>query len=298
MKQETAVKIGKVVLSSPNKILYPDDGVTKLDYARYLLAVGPRLLAHVQRRLISLVRCPDGQAGECFFQRHTLRGFTSEVKQFERADKSEPFLYIENMAGLIGLAQMNVLEIHIWGSHIDSLEKPDRMVFDLDPADNVSFATVKEGALRVREVLLALGLKSFPLLSGGKGIHVVVPLMPTLGWDTIKEFSGAVAARMAADQPERYVDTMTKSKRQEKIFIDFFRNDRSATAIAPYSARARVGASVAWPIGWDHLPKFKTANQVTIKNYAKYLTGEPWKGAASLKQQIKPAAAAALGVEL
>jgi len=298
MKSDTLVKIGNLTLSSPDKVLYPEDRITKLDYAKYLLEIGPRLLVHVKRRLISLVRCPDGQAGECFFQRHILRGFSAAVKTFDRPDKSEPFLYIDSMAGLMGLAQMNVLEIHIWGSHIDTLEKPDRMVFDLDPADNVTFATVKEGALRVQEVLGALGLKSYPMLSGGKGIHVVVPLMPTHSWDTVKEFSGALASRMAADQPERYVDTMTKSKRPGKIFIDYFRNDRTATAIAPYSARARVGAPLAWPIRWDELPEFKSANQVTMKNYTKYLKAEPWKGSANLRQQIKPAAAAALGIKL
>jgi bifunctional non-homologous end joining protein LigD len=172
------------------------------------------------------------------------------------------------------------------------------MVFDLDPADNVTFDLVKEGALRVRDVLLALGLKSFPMLSGGKGIHVVVPLVPKHDWDVIKEFSGAVAARMAADQPERYLDTMTKAKRPGKIFIDFFRNDRTATAIAPYSARARTGAPLAWPIGWKDLAKFTAANQITMKNYKKFLKADPWPGATKLRQQIKPAAAAALGMQL
>jgi len=300
MKAETVVKIGAVRLSSPEKVLYPQDGITKLDYAQYLLAVAPRLVPQIKRRLISLVRCPDGQEGECFFQRHTMRGFPDAVKQFSRPDKpgAEPFLYVESSAGLMGLAQMNVLEIHIWGSHIDTLEQPDRMVFDLDPADNVGFEQVKEGALRVRDVLLALGLKSFPMLSGGKGIHVVVPLQPKYDWDAIKDFSGALAARMALDHPERYVDTMTKAKRPGKIFIDFFRNDRTATAIAPYSARARPGAPLAWPIGWKDLSKFAAANQITMKNYKKFLKVEPWPEAARLRQQIKPAAAAALGVTL
>jgi len=198
----TAVEIAGVRLTHPDKELYPDARVAKRDLARYAEAIAPRMLPHVARRLISLVRCPEGQGAPCFFQRHTLPGNLPAIHRFKADGKkdTDAYLYIEDLQGLIGLAQMGVLEIHVWGSHVDDIDRPDRMVFDLDPAEDVPFATVKAAALRLRDLLAAMQLESLPMLTGGKGIHVVVPLQPRHGWDVVKAFSGALAQRMAADR--------------------------------------------------------------------------------------------------
>jgi bifunctional non-homologous end joining protein LigD len=297
---ETATIAG-VRFTHPDKEVFPADHVTKRALADYLTQVAPRMLPHVTHRLLSLVRCPDGQGAPCFYQRHILRGFPKAIRQMTRPEKRdvEDYIYIEDLQGLLALAQMGVLEVHVWGSSIDRIEQPDRMVFDLDPAPDVPFPLVREAALRVRDVLDALGLKSFPMLSGGKGVHVVVPIAPKHEWPVVKAFSGAVAERIATDQPERYVATMTKAKRHGKVFIDFFRNDKTATAIAPYSTRARPGAPLAWPMSWTMLPRVRSASDVTIATYRQRLKGrDPWAGYHQLKQGLTAAALKALGVKV
>jgi len=172
------------------------------------------------------------------------------------------------------------------------------MVFDLDPADDVPFAEVKAAALQVRDVLEAARLKSFPLLTGGKGVHVVVPLRPRHGWDVVKGFSGAVAQRLAAEQPDRFVATMTKAKRKGRIFIDYFRNDKTASAIAPYSTRARAGAPLAWPVSWKALPRFESAHAVTLANFRRRLSApDPWSAYARTDQTLDPSALEALDID-
>src|SRR5262245_31066231 len=201
-----AIEIAGVRLTHPDKQLYPHEHVAKRDLALYYQTVAKRMRPHIERRLLSIVRCPDGRDEPCFFQRHPVPGSLASIHRFKRRDKKgEPdYVYIEDVAGLVALAQMGVLEIHIWGSRIDDIDRPDRMVFDLDPADDVPFAQVKAAALRVRDILAALGLASVPLLTGGKGIHVVVPLQPRHDWAIVKAFSAGVAERMAAEQPDRY----------------------------------------------------------------------------------------------
>jgi len=296
----TAVEIAGVRLAHPDKELYPDAHVAKRDLARYAEAIAPRMLPHVARRLISLVRCPEGQGAPCFFQRHTLPGNLPAIHRFKADGKqdSDAYLYIEDLPGLIGLAQMGVLEIHVWGSHVDDIDRPDRMVFDLDPAEDVPFATVKAAALRLRDLLAAMQLESLPMLTGGKGIHVVVPLQPRHGWDVVKAFSGALAQRMAADQPDRFVATMSKAKRRGRIFIDYFRNDKAASAIAPYSTRARAGAPLAWPVSWQSLPRIKAANEVTLANHKRRLAGpDPWAGYAKIRQTLESSVLKALDID-
>ena len=296
-----AIEIAGVRLTHPDKQLYPEQHVAKRDLALYYQRVAPRMLPHVAQRLLSIVRCPEGQDEPCFFQRHPIPGSLESIHRFKRRDKkSEPdYIYVEDVQGLIALAQMGVLEIHIWGSHVDEVDRPDRVVFDLDPADDVPFADVKSAALHLRDVLDAVRLKSFPLLSGGKGIHVVVPLKPRHGWDVIKAFSGVLAQRLAAEQPERYVATMTKSKRKGRIFIDYLRNDKSATAIAPYSPRARPGAPLAWPLNWQALPRLKSAHEITLANFSRRLAAaDPWPGYAKVGQTLESSALKALGIDL
>jgi bifunctional non-homologous end joining protein LigD len=295
-----AATIAGVRFTHPDKEVFPAQHITKRAVAEYLQAVAPRMLAHVKRRLISLVRCPDGQGEPCFFQRHLVRGFPASVHQLADAKKSaaEAYIFIDDQEGLLGLAQMGVLELHIWGSHVETIETPDRMVFDLDPADDVPFAAVKDAAVQVRKVLDALGLESFAMLSGGKGVHVVVPLLPKREWADVKAFAGAIAARMAADRPDRFVATMTKAKRHGKVFIDFFRNDKTATAVAPYSTRAKAGAPLAWPVTWPGLARAKAANEVTIATWRPRLRGrDPWDGYHRVRQSPSAAAFRALGLK-
>ena len=299
-RDTSAIEIAGVRLTHPDKQLYPEEHVSKRDIALYYEAAARRLLPYVSRRLISIVRCPEGRGEPCFFQRHPIPGSPESIHRFkQRKTKATPdYIYVEDVQGLIALAQMGVLEIHIWGSPIDDIDRPDRMVFDLDPAEDVPFAEVKAAALHLRDLLEALRLKSFPLLTGGKGIHVVVPLKPRHGWDVIKAFSGGLAQRVAADQPKRYVATMTKAKRTGRIFIDYFRNDKSATAIAPYSTRARAGAPLAWPVTWKTLPRVKSANEVTLSSVRRRLTAaDPWSDYGKSDQLLESSALKALGID-
>ena len=295
-----AIEVAGVRLTHPDKQLYPEERVAKRDLALYYEAAAGRMLPHVSRRLLSVVRCPEGRGEPCFFQRHPIPGSPDWIHRFKhRGKKAAPdFIYIEDVQGLVALAQMGVLEIHIWGSHVDEVDRPDRMVFDLDPADDVPFADVKSAALHLRDVLDTARLKSFPLLSGGKGIHVVVPLKPRHGWDVIKAFSGGLARRLAAEQPERYIATMTKSKRKRRIFIDYLRNDKSATAIAPYSPRARPGAPLAWPLDWKALPRAGSGHAVTLANARRRLAAaDPWSAYAKTDQVLESSALKALGID-
>ena len=295
-----AIQIAGVRLTHPDKELYPAEHVAKRDLALYYEAVAPRMLPHVSRRLLSVVRCPDGRGEPCFFQRHPIPGSPPSIYRFKHREKkaTPDYIFIEDVQGLVALAQMGVLEIHIWGSHIDDIDRPDRMVFDLDPAEDVPFAQVKAAALHLREILETAGLASFPLLTGGKGIHVVVPLRPRQGWDVIKAFAGGLAQRLAAEQPDRYVAAMSKAKRAGRIFIDYFRNDKSASAIAPYSPRARPGAPLAWPLGWKALPRLDSAHDITLANHRRRLSSvDPWADYGKTNQTLEPAALKAVGID-
>lgn len=294
-----AIQIAGVRLTHPAKELYPEEHIAKRDLALYYQAVAPRILPHISRRLLSLVRCPEGRGEPCFFQRHPIPGSPASIHRFERREKkaTPDYIYVEDLPGLIALAQMSVLEIHIWGSHIDDIDRPDRMVFDLDPAEDVPFAQVKAAALHLREILDAVRLASFPLLTGGKGIHVVVPLKPRQGWDVIKAFAGGLAQRLAAEQPDLYVAAMSKAKREGRIFIDYFRNDKSASAIAPYSPRARPGAPLAWPLSWKALPRVESAHEITLANVRRRLaSADPWSDYAKTDQIIESSALKVLGI--
>jgi bifunctional non-homologous end joining protein LigD len=294
--------VAGVTLSHPDKVLYAGQGVTKLDLAEYLHAAAPRMLPHVARRLVSLVRCPEGAARQCFFQKHGGAGLANGFRRLAVREKdggTDDYLYLTGETGLVRAAQMGVLEFHIWGSLIDDVERPNRIVFDLDPDPSVPFATVKQAAVRLRDVLDALGLASLPLLTGGKGVHVVAPVARRHEWPVIKAFARALAERLAEDAPERYVANMSKAKRKGRIFIDYLRNDRGATAIAPYSPRARAGAPVAWPTTWEQLEGIDSAAWVSIGTAAERLAEpDPWSGYAGLRQSLTSAALRALRVEL
>ena len=256
------IKVAGVGISSPDRRVFPPKGATKLELARYYEAIAPRMLVMAADRPLSLVRLPDGLGGQSFFQKHLRKGWPAAIKPLpiRTSDGIEDFMYVRDAAGLVGAVQMGTIEFHIWGSRRDKLENPDRMVFDLDPDEGLGWPEVRRAAFDIRDLLEDLGLPSWPMLTGGKGVHVTVPLRRTVGWDTVKLFSRTVATHLAETQPERFLATMSKAKRQGRIFIDYLRNERGATAIAPFSVRARPGATVAFPLGFEALKSAPGAN--------------------------------------
>jgi bifunctional non-homologous end joining protein LigD len=292
VKRERALPVRAAAVTAkithPERVLYPATEITKGDVAAYIAAAAPLMMPLLAGRFVSFLRAPHGVDGKTFFQRHPGAGFGTSWKsqKIETKDgKSQIYIHAEAPAALAAAVQMGALEFHIWGSHVKTLEQPDRIVFDLDPDEGMEFETVKQAARRLREVLEALGLTSLPLLSGGKGIHVVVPVKPAHEWPAVKQFAADLAARVSADQPERYVATMSKAKRTGKIFIDHFRNERGATAIAPYSPRARASAAVAWPVSWEALSDIPAADYMTIpRALAALAAGEAaWPAASALQ---------------
>ena len=260
-----------VRVTHPERVVFPDAGCTKGDVAAYYAKAADRMLEHAGHRPVSLLRCPEGINGECFFQKHTGKGFPSGIARVdikEKSGKSEPYMVIEERQGFAAAAQMGTIEFHIWGSRTDMLETPDRVVFDIDPDEGLPFSGVKAAASDVRKLLEDVGLQSLPMVTGGKGVHVVVPLRRTTGWETVAAFSRTLAACLAQRHPERYVATMSKARRKGRIFIDWLRNQRGSTAVLPYSARARVGAPVAVPIAWDELDAMKDAHPFSIDDAA------------------------------
>jgi bifunctional non-homologous end joining protein LigD len=277
-------EIAGVALTHPDKILYPEVGLTKRELAEYLNAVAKHMLPFARRHPMSLVRCPQGIHDKCFYQKHlTARmpdGFKSVTIREKDGDKAD-YLYVDTVAGIVGAAQIGALELHVWGAPADDLEHPDRLVFDLDPADDVPFADVKAAAGDLRAVLDAAGLKSFAMITGGKGIHVIAPLDGRNDWEEVKTFAAGLARSFADRDPARFIATASKVKRKGRIFIDWLRNERGATAIAPYSPRARKGAPVATPVGWRELSRLKTAaafDTTAITKRLKKSKSDPWPG--------------------
>ncbi|MEQ8695162.1 MAG: DNA ligase D [Bauldia litoralis] len=282
-RDDKAITIEGVRVTHPDKVIFPGQGITKRSLAAYFIAVAEHILPHVAERPLSLVRCPDGAEGDCFFQKHASPGFPKAFKPIRIKEKkgSDLYLYIEDARGLVACVQMGALELHIWGSHNATIETPDRLVFDLDPDEGMDFAAVRSAARDMRDRLKGLGLETFPMVTGGKGIHVVAPLTPHYRWDEVKVFAEALARTIAADEPDRYLAVATKAKRTGKIFIDYLRNGRGATAITPFSPRARKGAPVAWPVSWQALSRLKDARSATVENAETLLKrqkADPWEG--------------------
>ena len=270
-----------VRLTHPDRLYWKDAGVTKQGLAEFYSEVWARMGPFIVNRPLALVRCPDGIGGQCFFQKHAWRGQSKEILEvYDPKDKDDqPIIAIDGLPGLLGLVQGGVLEIHPWGSRLDDLERPDLINMDLDPGPDVSWATVIEAAGEVRERLALAGLQSFVKTSGGKGLHVVAPLEPSAGWNEVKAFAKGIADAMASDAPESFVATVTKSKRKGKILVDYLRNGRGSTAVAPYSPRARAGAAVSMPLGWDELSPAIGPDYFTVGNALPRLAGldaDPW----------------------
>jgi bifunctional non-homologous end joining protein LigD len=259
-------------LTSPTRIVYPDIKATKQQVYDYYLAAAEPLLAEISGRLLSVVRCPDGIEGQRFFQKHAGKGFGDSVKRvrIKEADGgTAEYFHVDDVSGLMNLVQMNAIEFHPWGSHVADLERPDRMVFDLDPDPALAWKDVRRAAVEIRDRLANAGLPSYPRLTGGKGVHVVVPLRPHAGWDQVRNYCEALAGDLARAAPDRYVATMSKAKREGRIFIDWLRNGRGATSVAAWSLRARPGAPAAMLLTWDELTRIRRPDGFSIANAAK-----------------------------
>jgi bifunctional non-homologous end joining protein LigD len=277
-----------VRLSNPDKILYPDQGITKSELADYYLAVADRMLPHVAGRPVTMVRCPTGQEKKCFYQRHAGSGVLEQLRPIKVPGFDEDYLYIVDAAGLVAMVQMGTLEIHPWGVTVDEPAMPDRIVFDLDPDEALGFEAVIAGAREVRQRLRDLSLESFVKTTGGKGLHVVVPIDPVTGWREAKAFARTLSEQIAADAPETYLTKISRAERSGRIFIDYLRNDPTSTAVAPYSTRSRPGAPVAMPLSWEDLDRPLDPQAFTVATVPALLAGsaDPWVAMGDVRQRL------------
>ena len=289
--RDGSVMFEGVRLTHPDRVLYPEDGLTKLDLARYYRAVADRALPNLAHRPLTLVRCPGGQGKPCFYQKHLGKGMPDAIGHVDITEDGETVAYpvIEDLAGLIGLVQMNVIELHPSGATAEQLDTPDRITFDLDPDEGLAWPRVTEAAIEIREALLAIGLQSFVKTTGGKGLHVVVPLLPKLGWEDAKAFTKWVADQFVAQSPERFTANQAKRARRGRIYIDYLRNSRGATAIGAYSPRARPGAPVSTPLFWEEVEKGVRPEGFTVATVPQRLAAlktDPWAEIGKFRQSI------------
>lgn len=280
-----------VAITHPERVVYPKKKIRKGDVADYYRAMARWILPEVSGRPLSLLRCPDGGGKACFFQKHHGQGLGDAVRAVPLQQKSgrEDYVYIDDETGLLQLVQMNTLELHPWGATVKDPEHPDRLVFDLDPGEGVSWKQIKDAARDIRAKLQQVGLESFVRLSGGKGLHVVVPLQPKADWNEAKAFCEAFAQALAQHAPDRYVANMSKAKRKGLIFIDWLRNARGATSVCSWSLRARESAGVAVPLRWEELGRVTAPDAFPMDKAlarAKRLKRDPWEGIATLKQRL------------
>jgi bifunctional non-homologous end joining protein LigD len=285
------IVVAGVRISHADRVVYPDQGVTKGALARYYESIADRILPELSDRPAVLVRCPEGLGRECFYQKHAGPWAPESLRRIRIREKTKnaEYLVVEDVAGLVGLVQMGVLEIHTWNAHARRLEMPDRLVFDLDPGPGVSWPAVVVAARLVRASLETAGLTSFVKTTGGKGLHVVAPIRPEHGWDECLDFAGRVAETLVTETPRAFTATMAKAARKEKIFLDYFRNQRGATSVAAYSTRARPGAPVSTPVAWDELDSVPRPDHFTIASVPRRLArlrADPWAGYAALTQTL------------
>jgi bifunctional non-homologous end joining protein LigD len=277
-----------ITLTHPERILWPAAGITKQGLADFYADIADWILPHVAGRVLSLLRHPSGTDKKGFFAKHPWAGLSDVVQRIDVGEK-EPMLVLHDLTGLMSLVQAGVVEIHPWGSRADRLDAPDRLIFDLDPGDDVPWSAVIAGAIEVRDRLASSGLQSFVKTSGGKGLHVVVPIEPRNDWHEGKAFTMAVAEAMARERPDRYVATVAKRARRGHIFIDYLRNDRGSTAVSAYSTRALPQASVSTPLAWDELSEGLRSDHFTVGNLRHrlaYLKEDPWQGFFKVRQRL------------
>jgi bifunctional non-homologous end joining protein LigD len=281
----------QVKFTHPDKVLYPEQGITKVDLARYYVEVADLMLPRISGRPLVLVRCPDGRHKQCFYQKHAAADLPEHLQicPVKEQDKTYNFYLLEDLAGLISLVQMGTLEIHIWGSKADKIEQPDRLIFDLDPDPSVPWSKVVENALHLKEFLGNMKLESFLKTTDGKGLHVVVPIARRYAWSEAIAFCRGAANAFMTSDPELFTTNPSKAARKHKIFIDYLRNNRGATSVAPYSTRSRRGATVTVPLSWDELSPDLPSDYYNIHNLPKRLKKlkhDPWEEINSAKQSL------------
>ncbi len=292
VKIKTAsTSVGGIVITHPDRLIYPGTTITKIQLAEYYFKIAKQILPYVANRPLSMLRCPEGTGEPCFFQRHIARGQSPHLYDtgIKVKGHNETYMMIKDAKGLVTLIQWGVIELHPWGCCADKPLLPDRIIFDLDPDPSLPFKAVIEGAFNIRERMKEFGLKSFVKTTGGKGLHVVIPIEPKYGWPTIKEFAKAIAQSMEHDARSRYISKSSKTGRKGKIFVDYLRNDLTSTAIANFSARARENAPVAVPIGWADLKGTLKPSIFTIETLPlqlRKLEKNPWKGFFETKQKL------------
>ena len=283
--------VAGVPISHPDRVLYPDRKLTKLDIARYYESIAKWIVPHVEGRPLTLVRCPEGTAGDCFFMKHSKVWAPKALRRVRIKEKTKlgEYLIADDISGIVGLAQMGVLEIHTWNSVFEDVERPNRLVFDLDPGDDVEWPAVVRGARMVRDALTALKLESFVKTTGGRGLHVVVPLMPHADWKQCLDFSRALSEQFEQAHPELYTTAFAKAGRSRKILIDYLRNNRTNTSIAAYSTRAREGAPVSVPLTWEELRVSTDPNSFSVGTVPRRLATlktDPWAGYWQCRQKL------------
>ena len=290
---EEVVDLLGVRLTHPDRVYYPDLGFTKLDLALYYVSIADAALPHLEGRPLTLLRCPDGLGGERFYQKHPGFWTPPAVKRFSIPGESEDYLFVDSVPGLVALAQAGILEIHPWNSRVARLEEPDQVIFDLDPDESLPFSRVAAAARRVRALLSERGLESFVKTTGGKGLHVCVPLLPERGWQELEEFTRAVALRLSRDEPSTFTANMAKAHRKGKVYVDYLRNVRGANAVGAYSTRAREGAPVSAPVDWDELDRLSGPTDFTVAEVPLRVLGwssgrgaDPWGRYRTVKQRV------------
>jgi len=292
---KTPATVAGIEVTHPDRLLYPGTEITKLELARFYERIAPRILPHIRQRPLSIVRCPVGQGGQCFFQKHEHGNFPDAVGSVKVKEKQGAgrYLTIDSTAGLVALVQMGALELHPWGSRNDRLEFPDQVIFDVDPAPDVGWDAVAEAARTLHAFLGELGLESFLKTTGGKGLHVVVPIgrgqTRRQDWEEVKAFAHAVALRFVEADPKRYLANASKAQRKGKIFLDYLRNARGATAVAAYSTRARPGAPVATPVEWSELDgplRPDTFHVGNLEDRLRKKRRDPWADFFQLRQGL------------
>ena len=275
----------------PDKVLYPGDGITKIALAKYYAEIADWIVPHIAGRPLTLVRCPEGTRGECFYQKHAAKGRFEHLRlvSFREAGKTATCLVADDLAGLLSLVQMGVLEIHVWGSRADDLQRPDRVIFDLDPDISLPWSHMVQSALQLKQFFDDLGLHNFVKTTGGKGLHIVVPIARRHTWPEVAEFCKAVADAVVRGDPRRYTQHAAKAARKGRIFFDYLRNHRGATSIAPYSTRAQVGAPVSVPLNWKELTAGLRSDHFNLANLPARLAAlkqDPWYGIQDVRQTI------------
>ena len=282
----------RVKISNPDRTIFPESGITKGELADYVRAVAPLMLPWTAHRPLTLVRCPQGRGKKCFYQKHDAGTFGERVLHIpieEKKGEVEDYLFVEDQDGLLSLIQMGTIEIHGWGSRIEDVEKPDRLVFDIDPDEGLGFDKVRKAARDLKRHLADIGLASFPMLTGGKGVHVIVPLKPRAAWPQVKDFAQRFAVALATAEPDRFTANLSKASRKGRMFIDYLRNQRGSTAILPFSARARPGAPVAAPVHWDELDGMESGARFTVRDadlLAERAAGLPLRGWGEADQML------------